>query len=377
MFKFSKMMSKFLKRKKIIFTFFLILSSFSLTAVISTNFHLEPSYVRDNTSYFFKYGSEIGLSEKSKHHREFSGGYAGDAIHYIMNAMDKEHLSHTPYTYRVLIPKIAGAIAKQFVNKKETNNYEDKLFKMISFIWRGINIVSCFLLMLIPIIHFRKFIFEKKIPFEFPLILLMNVFNMGVIMTAPFSLVDIPTYVIITLGASFFFNNNIKLLTLIICLGVFIKEITIILMLPLLYLIWFKEKKNLIIDGLILIAPIALFLIFRIFISGDATDMGQLGYSFKDPLNFHYLDYHLNKSGIEKFFARIFFSIGIIFIIFLHYRLWYKKLHKEFFMILVLTISVIILNLLLASAVIRVIQVVAPFLIFYILESIRLKNLKI
>ena len=110
--------------------------------------------------------------------------------------MDKEDLSHTPYTYRILIPKLAGFFAKPFVDIK-SKNYEDNLFKRISFIWRGINIISCFLLILIPLIHFKKYIFSKSQNFEFPLILLMNTFNMGVIMTAPFSLVDIPTYVII------------------------------------------------------------------------------------------------------------------------------------------------------------------------------------
>ena len=368
-------MSKFLKKKKFIVSILLILSFFSLSAVISTNYYSEPSYVRDNTGYYEKYGPKIGLTEKSKIHREFSGGYAGDAIHYIMIAMDREDLSNTPYTYRILVPKLAGFFAKPFVDIK-SKNYEDNLFKKISFIWRGINIVSCFLLILIPLIHFKKYIFSKTQNFEFPLILLMNIFNMGVIMTAPFSLVDIPTYVIITLGASFFFSKNLKLLTLTTCIGIFVKEITMILMLPILFLAILNYKKKLFLSILSLAAPILIFLILRISISGEASDLGQLKYSFKDPLNFYYLKVHIYNAGLLNFFARVFFSIGIIFLIFVFYRIWYKKFYHEFLVILILTLSVIILNLLLASAVIRVTQVVTPFLIFYILESIRSKNLK-
>lgn len=365
-----------LKKKNFFITIFLILSFFSLTAVISTNYYSEPSYVRGNEGYFEKYKSEIGLTEKSRIHREFNGGYAGDAIQYIMIAMNKEEISHTPYTYRILVPTLAGIIAKPFVDQN-SKTYEDDLFKKISFIWRGINIASCFLLILIPIIHFHKYIFSTKVPFEFPLILLMNVFNMGVIMTAPFSLLDIPTYVIITLGASFFFNKNLKLLALTACIGVFVKEITLILMLPILFLAFYEYKKNLIISFFSLALPIFIFIILRILISGDASDMGQLRYSINDPLNFYYFERHVYEIGISNFLARVFFAIGLISIIFLFHRMWYKKFKKEFLVILVLIFSVIILNLLLASAVIRVSQVVTPFIIFYILETIKAKHLKL
>ena len=368
-------MEKLLKKKKLIIIIFLILSFFSLSAVISTNYYSEPSYVRGNEGYFEKYRSGIGLTEKSRIHREFNGGYAGDAIHYIMIAMDKEDLSHTPYTYRILVPKLAGIIAKKLVDKN-SKTYEDDLFKKISFIWRGINIASCFLLLLIPIIHFKNYIITNKLPFEFPLILLMNVFNMGVIMTAPFSLVDIPTYVIITLGASFFFNKNLKLLTLTACVGVFLKEITLILMLPILFLAFLNYKKKLLTSFLCLLTPILIFIIFRSSISGDATDMGQLQYSLSDPLNFYYFKRHVYEVGLLNFLARVFFSLGIVFIIFILHRIWYKKFKLEFLIILALTFSIIILNLLLASAVIRVSQVVTPFILFYILETIRAKHLK-
>lgn len=368
-------MYKVLKKKNII-AIFLIISFFSLTAVISTNFYTEPSYVRANTGYFDKYASKIGLTEKSKIHREFDGGAAGDAIQYIMIAMGKDDLSHTPYTYRILVPKLAGFLAKATINK-DVKNYEDVLFKRISFIWRGINISLCFLLMIIPILHFYKFIFYHKLPFEFPLVLMMNVFNMGVIMTAPFSMLDIPTYAVLTLGASFFFKKDILLLTLTACIGVFVKEITLILMLPILHLCWFQFRKNYILSLFCLFFPIILFLIFRVIISGDASDMGQLRYNVANPLDFYYFKRHVFELGIGNFLTRVFFSIGLIFLIFVFYRIWLRKLKKEFLMILILTTSVIILNLLLASAVIRVTQVVTPFLIFYVLETIRLKQLNL
>jgi hypothetical protein len=275
----------------------------------------------------------------------------------------------------VLVPKTAGIIAKQLVDKK-SDTYQDDLFKRTSFIWRGINLISCFLLILIPLIHFQKYIFTTKVPFEFPLILLMNVFNMGVIMTAPFSLVDIPTFVIITLGASFFFNRKIKLLALTACIGIFVKEITLILMLPILVLAFLNYKKNFFQSILCLIIPFVIFIIFRNFISGDAADMGQMRYSLSDPLNFYYLKRHIYEAGLLNFFGRVFFSIGIVSIIFILYRVWFKKYKLEFLVILALILAIIILNLLLASAVIRVSQVVTPFIVFYILETIRANHLK-
>ena len=78
--------------------------SFAYTITIGTNWHSEPGTLHDSGIYE-EYAEVLELTEKSKKHREFSGGMSADAIHYIMIAMGKSEISHTPYTYRILASK--------------------------------------------------------------------------------------------------------------------------------------------------------------------------------------------------------------------------------------------------------------------------------
>ena len=149
----------------------------------------------------------------------------------------------------------------------------------------------CFLLVLIPFFHYRNFIFSERSPQIFVPLILMNLVNAGVLLTVPYSLLDIPTYVIFSLAASLFFLKNFILFSIVISIGVLIKEVPILLYFPFLYLL-IKEKfylklKNL----LIFLLPLIVFIFVRKFISGSIMDMGQLRYDiFKDPLDFYYFN---------------------------------------------------------------------------------------
>ena len=51
---------------------------------------------------------KVGALRTIKKTQKFHGGMAGDAIHYIMIGMGKSDVSHTPYTYRFLVPVTMG-----------------------------------------------------------------------------------------------------------------------------------------------------------------------------------------------------------------------------------------------------------------------------
>jgi len=61
-------------------------------------------------------------------------------------------------------------------------------------------------------------------------------------MTAPFFLVDISMYVIFSLAAYFFFRHETVKLFFLVILGLFAKEISMVLLIPLFYCL-LKEKK--------------------------------------------------------------------------------------------------------------------------------------
>ena len=367
-----------LKRKHKIIIFLLSIISFSLSITISSNYTFEPAFVKKADLNCYDYNKKIPLSDKMCDHREFLNSSSGDSIHYFMIAMGKDDLSHIPYTYRLLVPKSLGFISKISLSDKiNDSNYNDLLFKRISQFVRLLNFVSCFLLIFIPFYHFKEYFYEKNLSSIFYLITLMNVVNIGVLMTVPFFMLDIPTYVLFTLAASLFFRTKILGLFILICIGIFLKQIVMVLLIPLWYLILRNTKQNLLIKTFVGFFPVVLFLTSRYLISGELTNQGQLGYDFaKNPFEFHYLKVHLfnEHGGIFNFLARVFFSIGFISIITIYLYFILKRNTEFFLVVILLSISIVTLNLLLASGVLRVVQVASPFLVFYCLHVLSAKE---
>ena len=359
------------KKKISIFIYLTIFISFAYTITVGTNWHSEPGTLA-NSGIYEKYGERLELSEKSKNHREFLGGMSGDAIHYIMIAMGKSDISHTPYTYRILVPTVVGFFAKHLTQDlKNDEFYNDILFKKISFLWRGVNLFGCFLLILIPLFHYRNFILSDKSPQIFLPLILMNLVNAGVILTVPYSLLDIPTYVIFSLAASLFFLKNFILFSIVISIGVLTKEVSILLYFPLLYLFinekFYLKFKNI----LIFFLPLVIFICIRQFISGSITDMGQMRYDIlKDPFDFYYFNSNFYDVGLQSFFARVGNSLIFIIIISFYLRIKFKFEKQIYIFCFLFTILIISANFLFASGVIRVSQIALPFLLFYSLESI-------
>lgn len=352
--------------------------SFSYSITVSTNYTFEPGFFKQADENCYEYNKKIPLSDKMCDHREFLNYAAGDSIHYFMIAMGKDDLSHTPYTYRMLVPKSIGFISKvSLASDINKIDYNDLLFKRISQVVRLLNFISCFLLLFIPFYHFKDYFYKKNTSSIFYTIALMNLVNIGVLMTVPFFMLDIPTYVLFTLAASLFFRKKTLSLFILICVGIFLKQIVMVLLIPLWYLIIKNNKISLILRLFLGFFPIFFFLTTRYLISGEFADQGQLEYDvIKNPLDFHYLKVHLfiEQGGIFNFLARVFSSIGFISIITI-YLYGVLKENTEIFIVVILTsLAIVILNLLLASGVLRVAQVATPFLVFYCLHVLDLHS---
>lgn len=144
-----------------------------------------------------------------------------------------------------------------------------------------------------------------------------------------------------------------------------------VLLIPLFYCVTKERKINFYKKLLIIILPLFIYFLSRKIISGGFLELGQLRYNFlKDPFDFYYLKYHLNLQwGIFNFIVRIVSSIGIIVLISFYMFCRFRFLQDKFLVVISMLGLVVVLNLLLASGVLRVSQVVTPFFIFYILYS--------
>ena len=144
-----------------------------------------------------------------------------------------------------------------------------------------------------------------------------------------------------------------------------------VLLIPLFYCLLKEKKIKLYENFLIIIFIFFLYFLPRKIISGGALELGQLRYDIlKDPLNFYYLKYHLTvKWGIFNFITRVISSIGIVVLISFYIFIRFGISKDKFLVVLLIIGAVVVLNLLLASGVIRNITVVTPFFIFYVLYS--------
>ena len=199
----------------------------------------------------------------------------------------------------------------------------------------------------------------------------MNVINAGVILTVPYSLLDIPTYVVFSLAASFFFLKNFILFAIVMAIGILIKEVSILLYLPLLYLFLYEKLYLKYINILIFLLPLIVFILIRKFISGEVSDMGQLRYDiFKDPFDFYYFKRNLYDVGLQNFSARIANSLLFVFVISFYIRVKFKIEKEKYIFCVAFSFIIVFINFLMASGVMRVSQIALPFLLFYSLESI-------
>ena len=160
-------------------------------------------------------------------------------------------------------------------------------------------------------------------------------------------------------------------LSLIISIGVLVKEISILLYFPFLYLFIYEKFYFKLDKILIFFLPLIVFICIRKFISGSVTDMGQIRYDIlRDPFDFYYFNRNFYEVGLQNFFARVANSLIFIIIISFYLRIKFKLEKQIFLMCILFTFLIVLANFCLASGVMRVSQIALPFLLFYSLESI-------
>ena len=366
-------------KKDFFILFFISFLQITVTLTFSNNNPYEPTYrVDKNNVIFEKYGREIGLTENISSHREFLNGASDDTIQYFILAIDEIDNSRVPFSYRFFYPKIIGTISKIVTSKSdEIYSYKDSLFKKVSFLSRFSNLFSCIFLLLIPFLFFRNIFFRKETSGIASLILTMNLINAGNIMAVPFFNVDLLNMVFFSLAAGFFYKKKILFYLITISFGLLIKEVAIILVIPLLFLILKNDSLNLFKKFIAVFIPFIIFFSIRAYVSSNpfGLNIGSNGsiVSFNSILqngisSFYYLNEHTSPKMFFLFIVRLFLSVGFIYIIACYLRIR-LKINKNFFIVSNLVFFFIILAVFLhASGVQRTIQISSPFLIFYSLS---------
>ena len=368
--------------------FFIIILQFSITLTFSNNYPYEQAFRFDNNVVYEKYGKKIGLTENIKNHREFLNGASGDSIEYFKIAIDDIDSSRVPYTYRFVYPKIMGLFAKTLVSEpKESKYYKDELFRMVSFLVRFSNLLSNILLLLIPLICFKNLFLDNNKLSIAPFILVMNVINCGNLKNSPFFSVDQLNMVFFALAAMFFYKKKIFLYLVITCVSILIKEISIVLMIPIIFLIIKENKLNLLTKTVIFLIPLIIFFSIRLYFSDGniGLNIGKNGSIinfkdiFSDGLSSFYYFSEIHGKSLKSFLLfsiSVVISIGFICLIVFYLKFRFNQNSEYFLVTNLILISVIFAVFFHASGVVRTVQIVTPFLVFYSLSVLQELSLK-
>ena len=156
------------------------------------------------------------------------------------------------------------------------------------------------------------------------LIIMMNVASIGVIQTSSFFILDIVSYVIFSLAALVFFKRKLWLLSLISCIGILIKDISIVLIIPMIFLCY--EKNHHKISSLLLILlPVFTFIGLRYFMYEDLLYVQYSWNITKGEIKTNHLKMHLGRiRQILDFSLKVLMSIGggmlMTMVLFYHYK---------------------------------------------------------
>lgn len=346
--------------------------SISFTALLSMSFPFEPGLSGFGSSYEEcpALALENGFSQSICLHREFSNTAWGDSFEYFSMAVGED--SHAPYSLRPLIPIILAKVSSLTLSETQITD-KDRLFEHISNVMVYLNLLTGILLAVIPILVFKKL--YLKASSNVTLVVLTGVINFGVVQTAPFLMVDLASYLVFMCAAYFFFSRKIALLSLTACIGVLVKEISIILFIPLIALLLESNRKNILTLFYILL-PFFVFVILRVMMNEDPMSM-QYGWKISQgEISLHYLMFNLGGfSNFIVFIIKVVSGLGGILVLAIYFHIKYSERNVFFTTTIMMVVAVIIANILLASEVPRVVGVVMPFLLFYTLYVLNHKAL--
>lgn len=338
--------------------------SILFSVLLGMNFPLEPGLqgASSSSEKCQELALKYGFSESVCLHREISNSAWSDSFEYFAIAVGEE--SFAPFSLRPLIPKAVGSLSKITLDESEKSN-KDSLFKRISLMAVFVNLITGIFLIVIPLFAYRTLYSENGSIVM--LVVLTGVISLGVVQTSPFFMLDMASYLVFMVAAYFFFNRNILLLTLTACFGVFVKEISIILVIPILALVAENFKKNP--QNVFFVSlPIIVFSALRVLMGEDPLSMQYSWKISEGMVKTHYLLGHIGGlKNILFFVAKVMAGLGGILAMVIYLRRSESETDIFFIATISMLVAVIIANVLLASRVPRVVGVVMPFFLFYTL----------
>ena len=335
------------------FILFLIVCQIASSVVLGVFLPFEPSVIVPTAEFgeLFKKTFDLNFTTekmpRSYYYFEQFNGAGSDSLEYLKIAAGKESIP--PFSLRPAYPKAIGFLASLFYSPVENI----RGFINVALL---INIFNNFVLILfgsILLFFCLKKISNDDVFSSFSTALFIC--NIGTLQTSSYFMLDTPSYAIAVLLAWLFLYNRFWTLLLSICLSLFLKEIFIIFtLIPAMLII--KRTDYLKIFSLTF--PLIIFISIRVVMGEDPLSVNY-GWSLsKGEYKTHYLLWHLSTFHI--FLIKIFFSLGSMIIGVFILKKYIKN--RLLFMAFVLTMSVVLANLLLASRVSRIVFIVYPIL---------------
>lgn len=308
-----------------------------------------------------------GLPPEICQHREFANSAWKDSYQYFRIAMGKQSIP--PYSLRPLVPKAIGAIARLTLPPDRQD--DTSLFKRISQLATLFNLLWAALLVALPALFFHDLFLAE--PALAAIATLFNLVTVGVLQTSPFFMLDTVSYVVFTAGAIAFFRSNLPTLCLAATLGIFVKEIAIVMLVPIAFLAW-KEQRYL--AGLLfMLPPILAFVGIRHFAQVDPLSV-QYGWNLSHgDIRANYLAMHLGSlKAVLVFISELMAALAGPLVAAVLLRPPQGDDKPWFAIVMALTVAVIAADALLASRVPRIVGVATPFLVIYMLAGLERKN---
>lgn len=282
--------------------------------------------------------------------------YYGDTQNYIK--MAKGELSFSPYKYRILYPMVIGFMSDFWFGSRD---YIPIIYTSILF-----NYLLCLCIFLISISFFRRI---SKFPV---LISLCIITSPGIFKTIPNLMIEIPSVLIMIL---ILINWNRRwLLPILILISMFIKEVFVLLSIPLFFFFLKKRSMRYLIYSLI---PPLVFVLMRIWFKDDPLTVNYGWNLSQGEFKLHYL-----KGKFTSITQSIITIFRFLFILFPITLIFFKRsfsikcflksnIHWIFFII-----SILVSGLFLSSRLIRPWVIITPVLFYlvYIHQNIFLNE---
>jgi hypothetical protein len=311
----------------------------------------------------------IAISEKGKFNFFFNtdkNSAYGDEVEYIKIALGEKSIP--PYSLRPLLPRLVGSIAgifAQIVDKENTRSTQMNLLQPVMSFMNSVFLAIATLLLYLSI---KKYLEDELLSGILALGLIVNV---GTIQTSQFFMVDVVSYCIGAIAVYFFSQKKYLYLSIMIGLGILVKEVIIIYAILLIYPI-IEDKKQILKNITLLFIPVIVFISIRLLMNVDPLSM-QYGWNIsKGEVKLSYLIQHVGTIKSTIYFGlRVFFTFGVLW--FFAFKAWAYKDKKLIIILFLMVLAIIFANLLLASRVTRVISVMFP--VIAILSAIGISNL--